>query len=144
MIIAAGLRSGLALPLIFQDQLLGVFSIFRPFPGEFSAHLIELLQSFADQTAVALHNARQHHETEQPNRALTEALEEQTAMAEVLQVISRSPADLPSVLQTVIERAVRRMGEEAAATIWLREGDTVPAGRQGRTVAERRARTARW
>jgi len=114
-LIAAGIRSLLTLPLVFQDCLLGVFNIARPIPGEFPPHLIELLQSFAGQAAVALHNARQHRETEERNRELAEALEQQTAMAEVLALISRTPTELEPVLFGIAERAGRLVGAVAGA-----------------------------
>ncbi|MGI8553263.1 MAG: GAF domain-containing protein, partial [Dehalococcoidia bacterium] len=122
LIIAAGLRSFLSLPLVFQDRLLGIFSIFRPVPGAFSPELIDLLQSFADQAAVALHNARQHRETEQRNRDLAEALDQQTAVAEVLQAISRSGFDLQAVFEALLLSA-RRVSDADRATLFRPQPD---------------------
>ncbi|HVC30396.1 MAG TPA: GAF domain-containing protein, partial [Steroidobacteraceae bacterium] len=121
-----GIRSNLALPLLFQDRLLGVFNIFRPVPGEFSPDLVELLQSLADQAAVALHNARQHRETEERNRELADSLEQQTAVADILRVIAREPGDLQPVLDAVAESAMRLCGAQAAA-IYQIHGDVLRA-----------------
>ena len=95
------------MPLIHNGVAIGALSINRDAVRPYSAREIALVESFADQAAIAVANARLFEDLQQSNRQTTEALEQQTALAEVLRVIAASPTDLQAVLDAVAERAVR-------------------------------------
>jgi GAF domain-containing protein/HAMP domain-containing protein len=100
-------RAVLAVPLLRGDALLGVIAILKPRPEPFTDKQIALLQTFADQAVIAIENVRLFQELEQRNRDLTEALEQQTATAEILRVISSSPTDIQPIFDAIAERATR-------------------------------------
>ena len=89
-----GYRSMLGVPLLHQGQPIGLISVTRRQPGEFAPHIVELLQTFADQAVIAVQNARLFNETK-------EALEQQTASAEVLRVVSESVSDARPVFENI-------------------------------------------
>jgi signal transduction histidine kinase len=102
-------------PMLREGQPLGALVVAWREPGETPRRQVELLQTFADQAAIAIENVRLFNETK-------EALEQQTAISEVLRVISNSPADVQPVLDAVAERAAR-ICEAIDAQVFLREGD---------------------
>ncbi|HKB40242.1 MAG TPA: GAF domain-containing protein, partial [Gemmataceae bacterium] len=128
-----GWRSGCQVPMLRGSDVLGVIAVSRTEPGPFSSDDIALLQTFADQAVIAIENVRLFKELQEKNRALTEAhaqvsesLEQQTATAEILRVISSSPTDIQPVLDAVAENAAH-ICAGADAHIRLIEGDTLRA-----------------
>jgi two-component system, NtrC family, sensor kinase len=100
-------RSILGVPIIKGEDLLGVLLIYHLEVRPFTDKQIALVETFADQAAIAIENARLLEAEQQRSRELTESLEQQTATSEVLQIISSSPSDLQPVFAAMLEKAVR-------------------------------------
>jgi hypothetical protein len=108
-------RSSLGVPLTSKGQTVGVFVIVRTEVREFTTKQIELVTTFANQAVIAIENARLLNE-------LRESLQQQTATADVLKVISRSAFDLHMVLDTLLRSAARLCNADQG-TITQRKGD---------------------
>jgi two-component system, NtrC family, sensor kinase len=104
---ASKIRSTLAVPMTRDDVVVGVMVIARSTTGPFPARQVELLQTFADQAVIAIENARLFDEVQARTHALQESLQQQTATADVLKVISASPGELEPVFQSILENAGR-------------------------------------
>src|SRR5262249_5093168 len=115
-------RTVLAIPMVRADELLGVIVIYRYEVLPFTTSHVALMQTFADQAAIAIENARLLTELQAKNANLTEALEQQTATAEILRVISASPTDVQPVFDAVAESATR-LCEAYDAAIFRLDGD---------------------
>src|SRR5262249_25685537 len=119
-----GFRAVLAVPLLREGIPIGVLLLGRTVVRPFTEKQIGLVTTFADQAVIAIENARLFDEVQARTRALTEALEQQTATTEVLRVISESPSDLQPILDAVVSNAAR-LCEALDASILLRDGDVV-------------------
>jgi len=119
-----GFRTVLGVPLLREGSPVGVISLGRKSVRPFTDRQIELVTTFADQAVIAIENVRLFDEVQARTRALTEALEQQTATTEVLRVISESPSDLQPILDAVVSNAAR-LCEALDASILLRDGDVV-------------------
>ena len=109
-----GFRGVLAVPMLREGSPVGAIVVIRAQPGPFSATHIELLKTFADQAVIAVENVRLFTELEARNRDLTETLEQQTATAEILGVISSSPTDVQPVFDSIAQSAKRLCSGESA------------------------------
>ena len=94
-------RTFLLVPLRLQGELIGALIARRTEVHPFTPAQIKLLETFADQAVIAIENVRLFKELQERNRDLTEALEQQTATSEILQVIASSPTDVQPVLDVV-------------------------------------------
>src|SRR4029434_10776075 len=119
-------RTALATPLLREGVPIGLIFIRRTEVRPFSEKQISLLKTFADQAVIAIENVRLFKEIQERNAELREALEHQTATAEVLGIISRSPTDVQPVLAAIVESAAKVCGIDYLG-LRLRSGDALVA-----------------
>ena len=116
---SAGVQSHAGVPLLRGGEPIGSLSIARKAPGNFTRTQMELLQIFAEQAVIAISSAEAY-------RAQKEALEQQTATAEVLQVINANPGNLTLVFDAILDKALG-LCEAAFGVLWTYDGERIHA-----------------
>ena len=116
--------SYLTVPILHDGEALGAIVVGRETGSVYADREIALLETFADQAAIAIENARLFDELEWRNRDLGDALEQQTATAEILRAIAASPTALPRVFHTLAMSA-SRLCDALGALIWRVDGDSL-------------------
>jgi GAF domain-containing protein len=135
-----GHRTTLGVPFLREGVAIGTIQLRRAEVNLFTDKQIALLKTFADQAAIAIENARLLNELRQRTDDLSEALEQQTATSEVLQVISSSPGELEPVFQAMLANATRLCAAKFGV-LWLAEGDAFRGGKNfGNPAPRGRAR----
>jgi GAF domain-containing protein len=119
-------RGVLAVPLDRDGEAVGVISLARPEARRFTDRQVALVKAFADQAVIAIENVRLFDEVQARTRDLTESLQQQTATADVLKVISRSAFDLQTVLDTLVASAAALIGANFAV-MYLRHDNGIRA-----------------
>jgi len=110
-------RTVLVIPMLRAGELMGAIGVNRHEVRPFTESQVTLMETFADQAAIAIENARLLTELQTKNADLTEALEQQTATAEILRVISSSPTDVRPVFDTIVQNARSLCRADSAAVL---------------------------
>ena len=147
---ATGFRGVVVVPMLRDGEPIGVINVARQERGPFTERQVALLQTFADQAVIAIENVRLFKELEEKNRALTEshaqvteALEQQTATAEILRVISSSPTDVQPVFDAIVKSAVRLCGG-VFSIVGRFDGELIHFGAQHNFSSDALAAYRRW
>jgi len=129
---ATGYRAVTIVPMMRGETAIGTIGVARTRPGPLTARHVSLLKTFADQAVIAIENVRLFNETK-------EALEKQTATADILKVISSSPTDTQPVFETIIRNAVR-LGNADVGTFFRCENGQLEIGANFNFTAEMEAK----
>jgi GAF domain-containing protein len=131
-----GYHGVIATPLLRKGAPVGVINVFRRQPGAFSEEQTSLLETFADQAVIAIENARlfselerRNAELQESNRQVSETLEQQTALGDVLRVIASSTKDVQVALESIVETAGRLCDAPGGAIVQIRNTDGLLATR---------------
>jgi signal transduction histidine kinase len=127
----SGYRAILVVPIMRGDVAIGAIAVMQLQPRLFPETQVELLKAFASQAVIAIDNVRLFNELRQRTDDLSESLQQQTATADVLKIISRSTFDLKSVLQTLVESAARLCNADAATVTRQKDGRFIRAESYG-------------
>jgi len=130
-----GFRTMLGVPMLREGTLVGVFFLSRRQVEAFTDKQIDLVTTFADQAVIAIENTRLLQELQARNSDLTEALEQQTATSEVLNVIARSPVELEPVYKAILGNTTR-LCEANIAALFLYDGEVLTTAASDGTTQE--------
>ena len=128
-------RSIMCAAMLREDRAIGSLIVNRANPGPYSEKQVAVLQTFADQAVIAIENVRLFKELQARNAEVTESLEQQTATADILRVISGSPTDLRPVFDAILENATR-LCDAHMANLGLYDGESYQARAQHGLNAE--------
>src|ERR1700732_5246371 len=117
-----GVRTNLSVPMLKDNELIGIIVIYRQEVRPFTDKQVALLTSFASQAVIAIENTRLLNELRERTDDLSESLEQQTATSDVLQIISSSPGELEPVFQAMLANATR-ICEAVFGNLYLCDGD---------------------
>jgi hypothetical protein len=136
--VQAGYRTTLAVPLLREDEAVGVILIRRLEVRPFTDKQIALLRTFADQAVIAIENVRLFKELEARNKDLSAALDRQTATADILRVISQAQTDVQPVFEAIADSAMR---SSARGRWWCSDAmaSSCDSPRQRRSAREQRS-----
>src|SRR5262252_2977851 len=119
-------RTFLAVPMLKENELVGIIAIYRQEVRPFTDKQIALVQNFASQAVIATENARLFEAEKQRTRELAESLEQQTATSDVLRIVSSSPGNLQPVFESMLANATR-ICQAKFGTLYLKEADAFRA-----------------
>src|ERR1700738_927374 len=120
-VLQGGMRSWLGVPMLKEGELIGAIVIYRSEQRAFTEQQIALLQTFADQAVIAIENGGLFDEVQARTREVQESLDYQTAISDVLNVISRSPNELQPVFDSIVQTSTRLC--EAEYSVFFRRQD---------------------